>query len=197
MIFSASSWCKSGMRVLTTGSGRMLRTAQPGHWVLCNDMGTKLYLIAMLILLPAVCLSRDKSPAEQFRISERFRKTLSAFNELQIAPASNPDGEMYRAFVVPTFYHPLSVRVERDGRGYVLAAKRLSGQGGYGWGTLKDQTKRRLNEKEWQTLLNLLNETSFWTLPSEDQGFEPNEKGEVTICLDGASWTLEGISGGN
>ncbi len=61
-------------------------------------------------------------------------------------------------------------------------------------GTLKKEKKRHLSEIEWQTLLTLLNQASFWTLPSNDEKYEENEKGEVTICLDGATWFLEGVS---
>ncbi len=159
-------------------------------------MRKTLCLIAILISLPTACLSQETSPVEKFRSRKEYQNTLSVFRESPIAPATNPNAEIYRIFIVPTFYHPLSIRVEKSGNNYVLRAKRLSGQGGYGWGTLKGEERRRLSEREWQSLLNLLNETSFWSLPTGDKEFEPNEKGEVTICLDSTSWILEGVSGG-
>jgi hypothetical protein len=159
-------------------------------------MRKKLCLVAILILLPAVSLSQETSPAEKFRSSKEYQSTLSVFRESPIVPATNPSAEIYRIFIIPTFYHPLSIRVEKSGGDYLLVAKRLSGQGGYGWGTLKGEKKRKLSEREWRSLLNLLNETSFWSLPTGDKEFEPNEKGEVTICLDSTSWILEGVSGG-
>ena len=158
-------------------------------------MRKQLNLIALLILLPAASLSQEASPAEKYRSTKEYRNTLSVFRETPIAPAANPGTEMYRIFIVPTFSHPLSIRVERSGVDYVLVAKRLSGQGGYGWGTLKDEKRRRLSEREWRGLLKLLDETSFWTLPTGDARFEPNERGEVMICLDGTSWILEGVRG--
>ena len=99
-------------------------------------------------------------------------------------------------FIIPTFSHPLAIRIEKEGHRYALIAKRLDGQGGYGWGTLKDERRRRLTTKEWQTLLGLMNRISFWTLPTEDKEFEPDEKGQVTICLDSTSWILEATRGG-
>jgi hypothetical protein len=153
-------------------------------------------LFAVLILLPALGFSQEANPAEKFRSDKRYVDTLSVFRESQIASTSNPSAEIYRIFIIPTFYHPLSIRIEKLGNDYFLVAKRLSGQGGYGWGTLKEEKRRRLSEREWQTLLNLLSEASFLTLPTADKEFEPNEKGEVTLCLDSTSWILEGVSGG-
>ncbi|MCA1594613.1 MAG: hypothetical protein LC754_18690 [Acidobacteria bacterium] len=135
-------------------------------------------------------------PAEKLRMSKEYQYTLSRFNEPQIYPAANQNIEIYRIFVSPTFSHALSIRVERKGKDYFLVAKYLSGQVGYDWGTLKGEKKRRLKEKEWQKLLDLLNRASFWTLPSEDKEPEPNEKGEVSICLDNTDWYLEGVRGG-
>jgi hypothetical protein len=159
-------------------------------------MRKKLCLITILILLPAVRLSQETSPAEKYRSSKGYQRTLSVFREPQIVSTPNPNAEIYRIFVVPTFYHPLSIRVEKNGNEYILVAKRLSGRGGYGWGMLKDEKERKLSEREWRSLLNMLNETPFWSLPTGDKEFEPNEKGEVTICLDSTSWILEGVSGG-
>lgn len=155
-----------------------------------------LNLIVILTLLPALNLSQETNPAEKFRADKQYQNTLSVFRESQIASAPNASAEVYRIFIIPTFYHPLSIRVEKSGSDYLLVAKRLSGQGGYGWGTLKDEKKRRLSEGEWRSLLNLLNNASFWTLPTSDKEFESNEKGEITICLDSTSWTLEGVSSG-
>ena len=159
-------------------------------------MKIRIYTVALLLLFPAMCLSQETSPAEKLRTSKEYLYTLSRFSEPQIYPASNPNVEVYRIFVAPTFSHALSIRVERDGSSYVLVAKYLSGQVGYDWGTLKGEKKRRLKQKEWQKLLDLINQASFWTLPSEDKEPEPNEKGEEIICLDNTHWHLEGVSGG-
>jgi hypothetical protein len=168
---------------------------QLNRWALIVSM-KKLCLIAILILFPAVGLSQDASPAEKFRTNEKYRNTLSVFREPQIVSAINARAEVYRIFIIPTFYHPLSIRIEQSGKRYVLIAKRLGGQGGYGWGTLKHERRRRLTVREWQTFLNLLRDASYWTLPTEDAEFQPNEKGEVTLCLDSTSWILEGVSDG-
>ena len=156
----------------------------------------KLCLVTFLILFPTISLSQEISPAEKLRTSKEYQNTLSLFREPQIFPASNSDVETYRIFIAPTFYPALSIRVERNGKDYVLVAKYLSGQVGYDWGKLKGEKKRRVTEKEWQKLLDLLNEASFWTLPYIDKESEPNEKGQARICIDDTDWLLEGVSGG-
>jgi hypothetical protein len=159
-------------------------------------MRKTLRLVVILLLLPATSFSQAASPAEKLRDGERYRNILSVFKEPQIFPSSNKSVEIYRVFIIPTFYHPLSIRVEREGNKYVLIAKRLSGQGGYGWGTLKREKRHYLTKNEWQHLRSLLNQASFWTLASDDKKNEPGEKGEATICLDGTTWLLEGVSEG-
>lgn len=86
--------------------------------------------------------------------------------------------------------------MERTHVGYFIYAKILTGQGGYKWGQPKRQIARRITRRAWMGLLDLLNETSFWELPSRDEEPRPNEKGELTICLDGTAWYLEGVKGG-
>jgi hypothetical protein len=159
-------------------------------------MRIRLSILVALLMLPAASLSQEISPAEKLRPDERYQNTLALFKEPQIFPASSPDAEVYRIFISPTFSHALSIRVERAGKDYVLVAKYLSGQVGYDWGTLKGEKKRRLSEKEWRKLLGLLESASFWSLLPEEKEPEPNEKGEVTICLDNTGWYLEGVKDG-
>jgi hypothetical protein len=69
------------------------------------------------------------------------------------------------------------------------------GQVDYNLGKLKGEKRRHITEKEWLKLLSLLNQASFWQLPSKDRAWEPNERGEVAICLDNTDWYLEGVKG--
>jgi hypothetical protein len=159
-------------------------------------MKIRFYGAVLLLLVPASYPPQEISPVDKLRMSTEYQYTLSRFNEPQIYPAANPNSEIYRLFVSPTFSHALSIRVERNGNDRILVGKYLSGQVGYDWGKLKGQKKRRLTEKEWQELLDLLNQASFWTLAPKDKEAEPNKKGEVTICLDNTDWYLEGVRGG-
>ena len=159
-------------------------------------MNMTAYITAALLLFPCLTLSQEISPAENMRSSEAYLFTLSQFNEPHIYPLSNPKVEIYRIFVSPTFSHALSIRIVKQDKEYFLIAKYLSGQVGYDWGKLKGEKKRRIKEKEWQKLLDLLKEASFWQLPSNEKEPEPNEKGEETICLDNTNWYLEGVKDG-
>lgn len=153
-------------------------------------------IFAVLLLLSGFCYSQGTKPAETSVAGKQYRKTLGIFHEPQIVPASPSRVEAYRVFIVPTFRNPISIRVEKTAAGYFVMGKRLSGQGGYKWGHLDRQTRRRVSQREWQELLDLLTAASFWSMPTQDEEYKPNEKGEVTICLDGTDWYLEGLKGG-
>jgi hypothetical protein len=159
-------------------------------------MGKRYFLIAALILSPAVSLSQELRGAEMIRATKEFNSTLAVFNESQLVTKPNQNYKIFRIIIAPTFYHPLAIRIEQNGNEYSLVAKRLSGQGGYNWGKLEKTKKRNLSEKEWLKLLQLIREASFWTETTEEKEPEPNENGSVTICLDSTSWTLEGIDDG-
>jgi hypothetical protein len=159
-------------------------------------MKKRFALFAVFLLWGCAVFSQEISPAEAMRASEGYQKTLAVFKEPSIFPASSQDAEVYRVFIYPTFYHALSIRVEKSGKRYTLVVKYLSGKVGYGEGTLKGEKRRRLTEKEWRNFIELLNQASFWSLPAEEEEPEPNEKGETLICLDGTSWYLEGVREG-
>ena len=159
-------------------------------------MRTRLTILTLLLLVPTFAYTQATIPAEKLRSQKRYRNTLAIFKEPQIFPAPS-NSEVYRVFIVPTFRHPISIRIAKTRAGYFLFAKGLSGQGAYKWGRLNRQTQRRLNQTEWQGLVDLLGASSFWTLPSNDEESKPDEKGAITVCLDGTSWYLEGIKGSN
>src|SRR4051794_32275028 len=107
-------------------------------------MRISFYIFMALLLMPLVSLSQEISPSEKLRTSKEYQSTLDLFKEPQIFPPATPDAEVYRIFISPTFSHALSIRVEKNGKGYFLVAKYLSGQVGYGQGTLKGEKTRHL-----------------------------------------------------
>ena len=123
-------------------------------------------------------------------------KVSKLFNETPVLPINDRRAEIYRITIIPTFYNPIKVRVEKHKAHYFLVAKRLSGQGGYNAGKLKTTKTRRLKPVEWEHLLDLIRKADFWEMAYLDKEPEPNEKGEVTICLDGSEWVLEGVKNG-
>ena len=150
----------------------------------------------VLCLCPTSSQSQGSRVVEKAQVAKEYRRLLAAFEEPEVSTTKDPAEGPYRLFVWPTFFHALSIRVEKSGRHHILVAKQLSGRVGYGSGRLLGVKRRRLTEAEWQRMLDLLNEASFWTLPFEEKEPEPDENGAVTVCLDGVAWLLEGVSDG-
>jgi hypothetical protein len=150
----------------------------------------------IILVFSFIGMAQEPSPAQKLLSSKGNINVSKRFREAPVLPIENPESEIYRITFIPTFYHPINIRVEKHWDSYILVAKRLSGQGGYDAGHLKIEKRRKLKQVEWEQLAELLNKANFWQLPFEEKEPEPNEKGEVTICLDGSEWTLEGVRGG-
>jgi hypothetical protein len=159
-------------------------------------MKRRLYAIVIVLQLWSVGFSQVDKQSENVRTGTRYKNTLAVFRELEIFPTSHNPSETYRLLVTATFYHPVIIRIENNGTQYVLHAKWLSGQVGYDWGTFQGEKTRNLTQKEWSTLNQLLDRASFWTTPYEQEEPQPNDKGEITVCLDGVDWFLEGSASG-
>ncbi len=108
---------------------------------------------------------------------------LARFNEMPLENLPACVDESYRLVWLPTFHSPVAVRVWRSGEKHFLVAKQLDGKGGYGMGTLAAEETRPLTEDEWRAFLNLLDQASYWDMPSLDDSPPPN---------DGAAWVIEG-----
>jgi hypothetical protein len=152
------------------------------------------FVVVFIVLLAG--LSLGQSPREMLLSSEGNQNILKLFREVPVPPIDDVDAESYRLTIIPTFFSPIVIRVEKHQDKVVLTAKRLSGQGGYDPGTLETELTRTLHSSAWNRLQDLLSKASFWDLPAFQDQFVPNEKNEITVCLDGASWTLEGVREG-
>jgi hypothetical protein len=93
--------------------------------------------------------------------------------------------EAYRFTWLRSFHHPIVVRAERLGDGYLLTAKQLDGAGGYKPGKLMVNRTSALSTDEWAHLTALVDSVGFWTA-----GPQPREQ----IGLDGAQWIVEGVA---
>ena len=154
-------------------------------------MRRTLFTILIVLGLPVLALSQDDA-SEKVRTGTKYKNTLAIFREPEIYSRTTSSSATYRLLVTATFYHPVIIRVENNGSRYVLHAKWLSGQVGYDWGKFQGEKTINLTRKQWRTLNRLLERASFWTLPYEQKEPPPNEKSEVTVCLDGVDWFLEG-----
>lgn len=99
--------------------------------------------------------------------------------------------ESYRFMWVPTFEHPVFLRidVDQDGTATLLTVV-WSGQGGYEWGK-PVKTVRTLTWEEENNLFATIADIGFWTLPSEVEG-DPG-----VIVFDGTEWLIEVLKDGN
>ena len=99
--------------------------------------------------------------------------------------------QRYRFLWVPTFSHPVFLRIDfgADGEGTLLTVV-WNGAGGYDWGK-PDKKVRKLTWDEDRELFEVLADVGFWTLPSEVDR-PPGE-----IVLDGTEWFVEGVKDGD
>ena len=93
--------------------------------------------------------------------------------------------------LLPTFDAPITVRIWRSGKQHFLITKRTNGLGGFGmdkFGKLSYEKTRPLTEDEWNMFIKLLDESSFWDMPSLARNIP---------VTDGASWFIEGVHNKN
>ena len=154
----------------------------------------RLVIVAIAFLIQvAATNAQELTPRERMLTSKGNLKVSGLFKESPVLPIDVPDYEGYRIRVIPTFGNPISIRVEKRKNQYSLVGKRLRGKGGYSVGPLKAIKNRKLNATEWKGLLQLLQGAIFWNLAYLEKSAE---LGEVSICLDGAEWILEGVREG-
>ena len=95
--------------------------------------------------------------------------------------------EVYRAVWVPTFSHPTSIRLERQGSAWFVVTTRLSGQGGYELGHAKPQKRRKVSDGEVGKLRKLVAEMGLYNAPARE---------EEALCLDGTIYSYEIVTAG-
>ena len=116
-----------------------------------------------------------------------YPRHWQAANEPSLYERSNgpsPAGTSTLRFTwLPSFHHPVIVRIERSGKGAQLIAKQLSGKGGYEPGIVERELNRPLSATDIAKLNAILSTT--------------NVLGQrATTCgsmLDGSRWIIEGL----
>lgn len=128
---------------------------------------------------------------ELLAAAHSYSKRLTDIGQPLFCPESISDrGEWYRFMWVPTFEHPLFLRIdiEPDGTATLLSYI-WKGQGGYEWGK-SVRNRRKLTLEEEADLFATLADIGFWGLPAQVEN-PPNE-----IILDGTEWFIEGAKDG-
>ncbi len=119
-----------------------------------------------------------------------YSEHLDAMDEPSLWKLSQRDRDatVYRLLWLPSFHHPVCVRIARTAEGARLRARVLDGKGGYEPGRVAVDRNIALADEEWMTLDRHLEQAEFWamtTRSADDGGVE-----------DGAQLIVEGIKGG-
>lgn len=116
-----------------------------------------------------------------------YGQVLERMNEPSLyGVAEDPDAEIYRVMILPTWGNAISVRVQKRGMRYSLSSRRLDGQAGYDSGKLVESKDVELDADDSLSLAALIATVNFLQLPSEEslRGF------------DGEQIVLEGVARG-
>jgi hypothetical protein len=109
--------------------------------------------------------------ADEPSLYERSTKTISA------------DASTLRFTWLPTFDHPVIVRIERSGSNARLVAKKLSGHGGYEPGIIEQKIDRPLTSLELARLDLILSKTKILETRATN----------CDLGTDGSQWIVEGV----
>jgi hypothetical protein len=117
-----------------------------------------------------------------------FGSQLSGLQEPPLIHRSDSDEPVYRFTFLPSFGHPVVVRVtlHSDGTGTVVT-RVGKGAGGYAPKGLLSDHSAEINSPKVQALKNAVAVAKFWSLPTE-----PNQQGGT----DGSEWLFEAADAG-
>lgn len=119
------------------------------------------------------------------------REALGAGSPLSLSDtADDREAAAYRFVWVPTFHHPVSVRVDRNGRAVRLRARVLDGMGGYEPGQIAIDRSLDLSGAQWDQLEQLAAQAGFWGAA----GWAPRHPG--SDIADGDLLVIEGVKAG-
>lgn len=122
----------------------------------------------------------DYFPPEMLRGNYQgwFSKFLAAMKEPKLASlAKDRDIFVLRVLDLPSFQHPVAVRIEKKGDSITRRAVVLSGAGGYEPGDIKMEKTDTMSVADYEELLDSLEKSGFWKLaPNDDEiGFDGSE----------------------
>jgi hypothetical protein len=161
-------------------------------------------ILALLLLIPGLgALGSGGTPVARFfppqqkdgpgGISEFrnkwYSKHVAAMGEPSLWGLSRDDhgAEAYRYLALPSFDHPIGVRITRRGTGAALRVVVLSGAGGYKPGHVAIDRTLSLDAGQWAELQEQIEAANFWSLPTK----EPKDSGN-----DGTQFIVEGVRAG-
>ena len=120
-------------------------------------------------------------------VNNWFSKMLFSLNE-PIIKDYKGNKEIYRFTWLRTFHHPVSIRLEKQYDEIKIITKVCNGAGGYEPGKLIQDTTFSVKQETYEKLLEKINNSNFWNLPTE----KTNDNG-----MDGSEWIIETLKDNN
>lgn len=133
---------------------------------------------------PAGFFSADNAGLDR-HTAEWFGGHLAAMGEPSFHDARASGVESYRFIHLPTWGHPVVVRVDARGDAITVTHRILSGQGGYAPGELTTDVTRPIGAAELEAIRASLDRAGYWELPRDA------ERG-----MDGEEWIIEAVRDG-
>jgi hypothetical protein len=125
------------------------------------------------------------TPANHDFVEGWFGRHLLAMGEPSLLPSPGAARRAIRFLRLPTWGHPVSIRIERTDAGMTLVRRELSGQGGYAPGTLASERTRAVSAAAWARIESRAAAAGGWSAPSitDFRG------------TDGEEWVIERVDG--
>lgn len=113
-----------------------------------------------------------------------YGEPLRTMKEVSLLNTKDENHEVYRFLWMRSFYHPIAVRIERDGRGpFRVVSEELTGEAGYGAEKMLRKDNLLISKEQWCEFIKLLDQAHFWSEPTKI-----DREGR-----DGTQWVLEGV----
>ncbi|MBI5068930.1 MAG: hypothetical protein HZB56_11890 [Deltaproteobacteria bacterium] len=145
--------------------------------------------MGFVAFVPVVALALSQTPSDVSAYfggrvpefyAEWYAKALRRMGEASLARAPTT-AKVYRLTILPTWGHPVSVRLHAETGSEAIEAKRLDGLGGYEPGRLAEQGSLQLSADQMNQFRSLYGKLGFWQMAFGDPG-----RG-----YDGSEWILE------
>lgn len=156
------------------------------------------FIATILLMFFSFVLSdfgQDLTKVEKSTDFPRLNR-LRKLSETPLPATENETDEAYRLVIWPTFYGPISIRIEKKKKVIRLTAKKLRGAGGYEVWDIESKKEIVLSDKQLQLFKRLLTKADFIRMPTRETRFDERDDGTALICLDGAEWILEQVVDG-
>lgn len=147
-------------------------------------------LVALALALPVAAQTVDYFPDGIFGprthafVERWYSRHLSAMGEPSLYALRGHDRHVVRLLRLPTWGHPIAIRVERTATGATLTRRELSGQGGYDPGRIASDSTRTLRREDWRAIDAALRGARFFEAPALGP-----------LGMDGTQWILEVVDG--